>query len=37
MDVVVTLLLSTVMCLLAPIYPAWLASRTRPAEVLRYE
>lgn len=36
-DVLVTVLLSTAMCLVAPVYPAWLASRTRPAEALRHE
>ncbi len=36
-DVVFTLVFSIVLCLVAPLYPAWLASRTRPAEVLRYE
>ncbi len=36
-DVAFTLLFSIVLCLVAPLYPAWLASRTRPAEVLRYE
>jgi len=36
-DVAVTLLFALLMCLIAPLYPAWLASRTRPAEALRYE
>jgi lipoprotein-releasing system permease protein len=37
LDVWLTLLFSFVLCFVAPLYPAWLASRTRPAEVLRYE
>lgn len=36
-DVLITLLFALFLCLAAPIYPAWLASRTRPAEALRYE
>ncbi len=36
-DVVVTLCFSLILCLLAPLYPAWLASRTRPAVELRHE
>jgi lipoprotein-releasing system permease protein len=36
-DVVIALACSVLLCLIAPIYPAWLASRTRPAEALRYE
>lgn len=36
-DVVVAIAISAVLCLAAPLYPAWVASRTRPAEVLRHE
>ncbi len=36
-DVYITLFSSALLCLVAPLYPAWLASRTRPATVLRYE
>ena len=36
-DVVIALLTATVLCLLAPLYPAWRASRIRPAEALRHE
>jgi lipoprotein-releasing system permease protein len=36
-DVIVTVICSILLCLLAPLYPAWVASRTRPAEALRYE
>ena len=36
-DVVISLLTATVLCLLAPLYPAWRASRIRPAEALRHE
>ena len=36
-DVALTFIYSLLLCLLAPLYPAWLASRTRPAEALRYE
>lgn len=36
-DVLVTLVVSLALCFVAPLYPAWLASRTRPAEALRYE
>lgn len=36
-DVAVTLCVALVLCLLAPLYPAWLASRTRPAVELRHE
>lgn len=36
-DVAAALLLSVVLCLAAPLYPAWAASRTNPAEALRYE
>lgn len=37
LDVLLTLVFSIVLCLVAPLYPARLASRTRPAEILRYE
>ena len=37
LDIVGTALLACVLCLGAPLYPAWLASRTQPAEALRYE
>ena len=36
-DVALTFIYSLALCLLAPLYPAWLASQTRPAEALRYE
>ena len=36
-DVVAVTGLSFVLCLLASLYPAWIASLVRPAEVLRYE
>lgn len=36
-DVIVTIVCSMLLCLAAPLYPAWIASRTRPAEALRYE
>ncbi|MBI4696584.1 MAG: lipoprotein-releasing ABC transporter permease subunit [Gammaproteobacteria bacterium] len=36
-DVVIAIAISIVLCLSAPLYPAWVASRTRPAEVLRHE
>ena len=36
-DVYTVILGSFVMCLLATLYPAWRASRTQPAEALRYE
>ena len=36
-DVVIALLTATALCLLAPLYPAWRASRIRPAEALRHE
>ena len=36
-DVVIALISALVMCLVAPLYPAHLASKTRPADALRYE
>ncbi|MEA9658023.1 lipoprotein-releasing ABC transporter permease subunit [Xanthomonas campestris] len=36
-DVVVTTVVALVMSFLATLYPAWRASRTQPAEALRYE
>jgi lipoprotein-releasing system permease protein len=36
-DVWVALAAASVLCLVAPLYPAWQASRTQPAEALRYE
>jgi lipoprotein-releasing system permease protein len=36
-DVVIAVLSATLLCLLAPLYPAWQASRIRPAEALRHE
>ena len=37
LDVVIAVLAATLLCLLAPLYPAWQASRIRPAEALRHE
>lgn len=36
-DVVVITVVALVMSFLATLYPAWRASRTQPAEALRYE
>lgn len=36
-DVIIIGIASLVICLLATLYPAWRASRTQPAEALRYE
>ncbi|MFM7121389.1 MAG: FtsX-like permease family protein, partial [Gammaproteobacteria bacterium] len=36
-DVILTMGFSLLLCLLAPLYPAWLASRVRPAVALRHE
>jgi lipoprotein-releasing system permease protein len=36
-DVVLVSSIAFVMCLLATLYPAWIAFRTQPAEALRYE
>jgi len=36
-DVLIALAAASVLCLVAPLYPAWQASRTQPAEALRYE
>ena len=36
-DVITVALVAVMMCLLATIYPAWRASKTKPVEALRYE
>lgn len=36
-DVAAAVVIALLLCLLAPLFPAWAASRTRPAEALRYE
>lgn len=36
-DVLLTMGFSLLLCLVAPLYPAWLASRVRPAVALRHE
>ena len=36
-DVLVISIGSFVLCVMAPLYPAWRASKVEPAEVLRYE
>ena len=36
-DVTIIVSASLIMCMLATLYPAWRASRTQPAEALRYE
>lgn len=36
-DLLTALGLASLLCLLAPLYPAWQASRTQPAAALRYE
>ncbi len=36
-DLWIALLAASMLCLVAPLYPAWQASRTEPAEALRYE
>lgn len=36
-DLLTALLTASALCLIAPLYPAWQASRTQPAEALRYE
>lgn len=36
-DVVLAVGVAAVLCLCAPLYPAWLASRTAPARALRYD
>ncbi len=36
-DVIRISVIAFTLCLLSTLYPAWRASRTQPAEVLRYE
>jgi lipoprotein-releasing system permease protein len=36
-DVLIIVSVSIVMCILATLYPAWRASKTKPVEALRYE
>ncbi len=36
-DVLIITIISFIICLLATIYPSWRASKTQPAEALRYE
>lgn len=36
-DVALAVGVATILCLCAPLYPAWLASRTAPARALRYD
>lgn len=36
-DLLIALVAASVLCLVAPLYPAWQASRTQPADALRYE
>lgn len=36
-DVLIIVFVSIVMCILATLYPAWRASKTKPVEALRYE
>jgi lipoprotein-releasing system permease protein len=36
-DVTFIAIVSSILALLATIYPSWRASKTRPAEALRYE
>ena len=36
-DLLIALGAASLLCLVAPLYPAWQASRTQPAEALRYE
>ncbi|MGH8522550.1 MAG: lipoprotein-releasing system transmembrane subunit LolC, partial [Gammaproteobacteria bacterium] len=36
-DVIRITAIAFTLCLLSTLYPAWRASRTQPAEVLRYE
>lgn len=37
MDVALAVGVAAILCLCAPLYPAWLASRTAPARALRYD
>ena len=36
-DVIIVIIVSIALCMLATLYPAWRASKTQPAEALRYE
>lgn len=36
-DVIIVIVVSIALCMLATLYPAWRASKTQPAEALRYE
>ncbi|MGR8949772.1 MAG: FtsX-like permease family protein, partial [Gammaproteobacteria bacterium] len=36
-DIILTVVIGLLLCLLAPLYPAYNASRVEPAQVLRYE
>ncbi len=36
-DVIIVVSTSVILCMLATLYPAWRASKTQPAEALRYE
>ena len=36
-DVIIIVVSAMLMCMLATLYPAWRASKTHPAQALRYE